>query len=87
MVQRFSILAVLLCVYPLALWQFLRKRFQPEFQNGMQLLILALPGLVLLLEVLIKPNWNRIYMVSLPATFCWSVGSPGKDGWDAVSKC
>ena len=71
--QRFGILGLMLSIYPLAIWHRFRRRTRPEFQHSMQLLLLALPGFLLMIEVMIKPNWNRIYMASLPAflLFAW----------------
>jgi hypothetical protein len=66
-VQRLGILALMLCAYP-ATWLYcLRYRSRPSFQNGIQLLLLSLPGFFLMIEVLVKPNWNRIYIASFPA--------------------
>ena len=66
-VQRLGILGLMIFIYP-ATWLYcIRCRSRPSFQNGMQLLLLSLPGFVLMIEVLIKPNWNRIYIASLPA--------------------
>jgi hypothetical protein len=66
-VQRLGILGLMLCAYPLTWVYCVRYRSRSEFQNGMQLLLLSLPGFFLMIEVLIKPNWNRIYVAGLPA--------------------
>ena len=66
-VQRLGILSLMLCAYPLTWIYCLRSRSQPHFQKGMQLLLLSLPGFFLMLEMLMKPNWSRIYIASLPA--------------------
>jgi hypothetical protein len=76
-VQRVLVYALTLLVYPLVCWRCWYKRHDPAFQNGMQLVLLSLPGFFLMLAATSRPNWNRIYMVSMPAfiLFVWGLAA------------
>lgn len=61
-----ALVAALLVTYIAALcYPFLRK--SAPAANPMPSLLLALPGLFLIMGVIAKPNWHRIYMVAMPA--------------------
>lgn len=72
-VQRRCVYALLLIMYPVTLWHGWRERRSPVSR---QVALLALMGLFLLLEVIPRANWTRIYAVSMPALilFLWAVG-------------
>ncbi len=72
--ERRCVYALMLLLYPLALWQCWRRRLDPRSR---QLALLALAGLFLLLEILPRANWTRTYAVSMPALilFIWAVAN------------
>jgi hypothetical protein len=67
LVQRLSVYLLLIAIYPLVLWDCWHKRRKQPLQNTMQPLLLALMGLALLLAIITRSNWNRIYAVAMPA--------------------
>jgi len=79
-VQRASIYALLLLMYPLVGWQCWRRRQDISIAIAMPLMLLSLSGFFLLLQVVTRPNWNRLYMVFMPALilFIWLVTRSGK---------
>jgi len=62
--RRLFVYVLLLILYPSVLWHCWRERSQAAPRNVMQLSLL---GLMLLLEVITRTNWVRIYAVSAPA--------------------
>jgi len=53
-------------IYPLVLWRCWRSRRNPAFRCGTELVLVALLGLFLLLEILPGVNWLRLYCISMP---------------------
>jgi hypothetical protein len=65
----------LLAIYAPILWYCRRKRRAFESSNDMQIVLLALLGLLLMLQIITRANWTRIYAVTPPALILlsWSV--------------
>jgi len=61
-------------------WYCWRKRRESAFVNEMQIMMLSLTGFFLLLEVVSRANWVRIYCISMPALilFVWLVAGASK---------
>lgn len=72
LVQRLSIYVLLLVIYPAVLWNSWRKQ-----RGNMRPVLLAMMGLFLLLEIITRANWNRIYIAAMPGLilFVWVLGS------------
>jgi hypothetical protein len=71
--QRVFIYGLTIWVYPVVWWRCWRKRREPGDQERTKLLLLSQCGFFLLLEVISRANWVRIYCVSMPAIllFIW----------------
>jgi len=78
-VQRAAMYALLLLVYPLVWRQCWRRRHDISMAIAMPLMLLSLSGFFLLLQAVTRANWNRLYMVVLPALilFVWLVTRSG----------
>jgi hypothetical protein len=66
-IERASIYALLLLVYPLVWWRCWHQRREPSAAIATPLMMLSLAGCFLLLPAIARPNWGRLYMVFLPA--------------------
>jgi hypothetical protein len=77
--QRVSIYVLTISVYPVVWWHCWRKRREPGDHERTKLLLLSLCGVFLLLEVIGRANWVRIYCVSMPAVllFIWLLANAG----------
>jgi hypothetical protein len=66
--------------YPLVLWYCARKQRGVSIHNYMPLVLLAMAGLCLLLEVITRINVNRLYAVATPAVILlfWALDHSGK---------
>jgi hypothetical protein len=73
--QRLLLYLLLIGIYPLVLRYCWRRRRDAVSQDTMQLVLISLLGLSLLLEIITRVNWNRIYIVSMPAIILllWAV--------------
>jgi hypothetical protein len=69
-----------LSIYPLVLWLCWRKRREIPAQESIQVSLLTLTGLFLLLGVITRLNWNRLYIVSMPAVILllWVIAHLGR---------
>jgi Dolichyl-phosphate-mannose-protein mannosyltransferase len=78
--QRLLLYVLLIVIYPPVLWYSRRRHREPASQNKMQLVLLSLVGLSFLLEIITRVNWNRIYIVSMPAIILllWGVARLGR---------
>jgi hypothetical protein len=78
--QRLLLYVLLIVIYPPVLWYCRRRRREPASQDKMQLVLLALVGLSFLLAIITRVNWNRIYIVSMPAIILllWGVARLGR---------
>jgi hypothetical protein len=56
-----------LAAYPAMLWHCWRRRRVAGSQQDMPIVLLALSGLLLTLQVITRANWTRIYVVAPPA--------------------
>ncbi|WP_169747252.1 hypothetical protein [Edaphobacter aggregans] len=70
LIQRLFIYILLVSVYPLVFWGCWRNQ-QRGSREGIQSLLLATAGLFLLLSVITRSNWTRLYAVSMPAIILW----------------
>ena len=77
---RLFLYLLLLGIYPPVLWYLWRRRREVPAPDLMQLVLLSMLGLSLLLEIITRVNWNRLYMASMPAILLllWSVARLGK---------
>jgi hypothetical protein len=57
----------LLAIYPPVLWHCWRRRRDPGSTSDMQIVPLAMLGLLLMFEIITRMNWTRIYCVAPPA--------------------
>ncbi|HEX3472845.1 MAG TPA: hypothetical protein VHT28_16815 [Silvibacterium sp.] len=80
LVQRLFIYGLVLVIYPSTLWLCWRKCRSATFRNGQQLVLLSLLGFFLLLEIITRVNWTRLYIVSVPALILliWAVTRSGR---------
>jgi len=78
--QRLLLYVLLIGIYPPVLWYCWRRRRKPPSQDKMQLVLLSLVGLSFLLAIITRVNWNRIYIVSMPAIILllWGVARLGR---------
>jgi hypothetical protein len=78
--QRLLLYVLLVGIYPPVLWYCWRRRREPASQDTMQLVLLSLAGLSFLLAIITRVNWNRIYIVSMPAIILllWGVARLGR---------
>jgi hypothetical protein len=65
LMQRLFIYLLPVLVYPWVLWHCWRIR-QAASKEDMQSVLLAMAGLSLLLSVITRSNWTRLYAVSMP---------------------
>ena len=65
--QRIFILVLTICVYPVVWCHCWRKRRESGKQDGTKLVLLSVCGFLLLVGVISRANWVRIYCVSMPA--------------------
>jgi hypothetical protein len=74
-VQHYFPFAIMLCAYPWSFWYALRRTPTAPANLRAQLALLSSTGCLLMLEVMIKPNWHRIAIVSMPAIILllWSI--------------
>ena len=56
-----------LAIYPPTLWYCWRRRRAANSRTDMPIVVLAMLGLLLMLEVITRANWTRIYCVASPA--------------------
>lgn len=64
--QRACIYALLLFAHPWVWWQCWRRRRDSSAATTTTLMLLSLPGFLLLLPAVTRPNWGRLYQVFLP---------------------
>lgn len=65
--RRCFLPAMLLVIYLRVLWGCWRKRREAHIDDTPPLVLLSLLGLLLLLTIISRANWTRIYTVSMPA--------------------
>jgi Dolichyl-phosphate-mannose-protein mannosyltransferase len=73
--QQLLLYVLLVGIYPPVLWYCWRRRRGPASQDKMQLVLISLLGMSLLLTIITRANWIRIYSVSMPAIvlLLWAV--------------
>jgi hypothetical protein len=78
-IQRFAVLIAAICVYLRVLWLSARTVVRREGPANIPAVALASVGIALLAAALLKPNWNRIYITSMPAIilFAWMLSKSG----------
>jgi Dolichyl-phosphate-mannose-protein mannosyltransferase len=78
--QQLTLYLLLIGSYPPVLWYCWRRRREYASQNEMKLVLISLLGLSLLLAIVTRANWIRIYSVSMPAIILllWAVSLLGK---------
>jgi len=78
--QQFFVYAVIFLIYPWSLWICWQRRREKSNQETIQILLLALTGVFLLLAVITRVNWHRLYIVSMPAfiLLSWRLDRLGK---------
>jgi len=67
LLQRLFLYLLLLLIYPWVLWNRWCRRHEMQSEKDMPLVLLAMTGLSLLLGVITRTNWTRLYGVSMPA--------------------
>jgi hypothetical protein len=63
--QYLAVYVLLPVIYPLTLWRCWRQRHDPEFARA-RVLLLALVGASLFVEVMLNINWLRLFCVASP---------------------
>jgi len=78
--QRLLLYVLLIGIYPPVLWYCWHRRRDTASEDKMQLVLLSLVGLSFLLAIITRVNWNRIYIVSMPAIILllWGVAQLGR---------
>jgi hypothetical protein len=67
MSQYLAVYVLVIVIYPLTLAHCWLRRNDRDYPNREKIALLALTGLLLIVEVALSPNWLRIYAVSMPA--------------------
>jgi hypothetical protein len=78
--QHLFLYTLMISIYPAVLRYCWRRRREPVSPQRMQLVLLSLFGLTLLLAIITRVNWNRIYAISMPAIILllWGIDRLGK---------
>jgi hypothetical protein len=78
--QQLALYLLLIGIYPPVLWYCWRRRREYASQDKMKLVLISLMGSSLLLAIVTRANWIRIYSVSMPAIILllWAVSLLGK---------
>jgi hypothetical protein len=73
LVPHLSVYCLLLAIYPFVLWNCWRNRREARSPDNMQLVLLSMMGLFLLLDIITRVNWIRLYGVAMPGfiLFIW----------------
>jgi hypothetical protein len=82
--RRVFIYGLVVATYPIVLLACWSQRCSPAVRNTIKLSLL---GLVLLVEIITRTNWLRIYAVSAPAfiLLVWSAGRYLKPNWIRIA--
>lgn len=66
LVPHLSVYFLLLVIYPFVLWNCWRSRREARSPDDMQIVLLSMMGLFLLLGIITRVNWIRLYVVAMP---------------------